>query len=597
MKMKEPAPSPPSTSSSSSSKSSSSSSFEYEFGGPIGALLTMLSLPLLTLLLTHWAGHGQIVWDEVFHLLFFHDGGQSCSSANLTGSADSSGYLNSILSMANLRSSSSLSSCSSSSSTSRIATTIDRLLHFLCPACGDDPLLHLFQCAIVIPCWFLFQVLLERLLPCELVEGAPLPTMTTQHRPHPTANGSSSSNGYEIMLNGSKSYEIVEETNGRGASSNDMPTTTTTTTKRLTYRINGHLAFWVTLLLLNVGWPTWRNIVITTTTATSLMTAYSSASASAVVLTFGKAPLTWLYDHYTLLAFVTIVYALGLSTYLYIKSYNYEVNTTTGKKVPVLLAAGGNSGNIIYDYFMGRELNPRAIKGTFDWKEFCELRPGLIGWFILNMAMLTKQYETLGYVTGSMILINIFQGMYVWDALYQERAILTTMDITTDGFGYMLIFGDLVWVPYTYSLQSRYLVDHDPYLPWYALLGIIMVNIIGYLIFRGANGQKDAFRRNPESMDVSHLTYLHTKRGTKLLTSGWWGLARKINYTGDWIMGLSWCMLCGFDSIVPYYYAIYFAILLVHRSVRDDHMCREKYGDDWDRYKEFVPYRFIPGII
>jgi protein-S-isoprenylcysteine O-methyltransferase Ste14 len=366
-----------------------------------------------------------------------------------------------------------------------------------------------------------------------------------------------------------------------------MQTTTTKTVKRLTYRINGHLAFWVTLLLLNVGWPTWKNIVTPT-------------SASVVVLSFGKAPLTWLYDHYTLLAFVTIIYALGLSTYLYIKSYSYEINsTTTGgkKKVPVLLATGGNSGNVIYDYFMGRELNPRSINGTFDWKEFCELRPGLIGWCILNMAMLSKQYNKLGYVTGSMILINIFQGLYVWDALYQERAILTTMDITTDGFGYMLIFGDLVWVPYTYSLQSRYLVDHDPYLSWYTLLCIVLVNIFGYCIFRGANGQKDTFRRNPESSEVSHLTYLQTKRGTKLLTSGYWGLARKINYTGDWIMGLSWCMVCGFDSIVPYYYAIYFAILLVHRSVRDDHMCQEKYGDDWDRYKEFVPYRFIPGII
>ena len=41
----------------------------------------------------------------------------------------------------------------------------------------------------------------------------------------------------------------------------------------------------------------------------------------------------------------------------------------------------------------------------------------------------------------------------MWDALYMEKAILTTMDITTDGFGYMLAFGDLSWVPFIYSLQ------------------------------------------------------------------------------------------------------------------------------------------------
>lgn len=44
-------------------------------------------------------------------------------------------------------------------------------------------------------------------------------------------------------------------------------------------------------------------------------------------------------------------------------------------------------GYIIYDFFMGRELNPR-IK-SFDIKFFCEMRPGLIGWvsivyFVLN---------------------------------------------------------------------------------------------------------------------------------------------------------------------------------------------------------------------
>lgn len=35
-------------------------------------------------------------------------------------------------------------------------------------------------------------------------------------------------------------------------------------------------------------------------------------------------------------------------------------------------------GNPIYDFFLGRELNPRIC--SFDFKYFCELRPGLIGW-------------------------------------------------------------------------------------------------------------------------------------------------------------------------------------------------------------------------
>jgi hypothetical protein len=59
-----------------------------------------------------------------------------------------------------------------------------------------------------------------------------------------------------------------------------------------------------------------------------------------------------------------------------------------------------------------------------------------------------------------MALVCAFHAVYVADALAHEPAILTTMDITSDGFGFMLAFGDLAWVPFTYSLQARYLADH-----------------------------------------------------------------------------------------------------------------------------------------
>jgi Delta14-sterol reductase len=37
--------------------------------------------------------------------------------------------------------------------------------------------------------------------------------------------------------------------------------------------------------------------------------------------------------------------------------------------------------------------------------------------------------------------------------------------------------------------------------------------------------------------------------------------------------------------------------LFILRAIRDDHMCAEKYGDDWKEYKKKVPYMFIPFII
>lgn len=78
---------------------------------------------------------------------------------------------------------------------------------------------------------------------------------------------------------------------------------------------------------------------------------------------------------------------------------------------------------------ISRELNPRV--GSFDIKFFVELRPGMIGWLMFNYCLAAKQYNDLGYITNSMVLVQIFQSWYVLDALWNEKAILTTIDITT----------------------------------------------------------------------------------------------------------------------------------------------------------------------
>lgn len=306
--------------------------------------------------------------------------------------------------------------------------------------------------------------------------------------------------------------------------------------------------------------------------------------AFAVGYFYFKLPVSFVYDHFLALAAAAVVFSFTLSMYLYARSFRRGS----------LLALGGNSGNVIYDWFMGRELNPR--NGPFDWKVFCELRPGLIGWVIINYCMLVKQYEIHGYVTTSMILVCFFQFLYILDALWFEQAILTTMDIVHDGFGFMLAFGDLAWVPFTYSLQARYLVDHPTHLTWYATVGIIVLNILGYVIFRGSNSEKDQFRCDPNHPSVRDLKTLPTERGTRLIISSWWGVCRHPNYVGDLIMALSWCLPCGVSHILPYFYVIYFSGLLIHRQLRDEHHCKEKYGMDWDKFCKIVRWRLIPYV-
>ena len=60
-----------------------------------------------------------------------------------------------------------------------------------------------------------------------------------------------------------------------------------------------------------------------------------------------------------------------------------------------------------------------------------DLRPSLIGWTVLNLCYMSYQRHTTGGVSLPMILVTVFQGFYTWDALWMERAILSTVDITT----------------------------------------------------------------------------------------------------------------------------------------------------------------------
>ena len=62
------------------------------------------------------------------------------------------------------------------------------------------------------------------------------------------------------------------------------------------------------------------------------------------------------------------------------------------------------------------------------------------------------------------------------------------------------------------------------------------------------------------------------------------------------MMGLAWCLPCGFGHVLPYFYIIYFTILLVHREWRDNLTCQAKYGADWDVYRQKVPWRIVPWV-
>ncbi|KAK4244234.1 putative small nuclear ribonucleoprotein [Corynascus novoguineensis] len=337
---------------------------------------------------------------------------------------------------------------------------------------------------------------------------------------------------------------------------------------------------------------------------------------------------TFIADNYLQILTANILVAYALATFVYVRSFSVKPGNPEFRQ----LAAGGVSGNMLYDWFIGRELNPRVtipLIGEIDIKEFMEIRPGLTGWILLNCAFVAKQYRTFGFVTDSIIFITVVQGLYVLDAQFMEPALLTTMDITTDGFGLMLSFGDLVWVPFIYTQQTRYLSVHPQTLGPLGLVGVGSLVLAAFAIFRLSNSQKNTFRTNPNDPSVAHLKYIETKAGTRLLISGWWGIARHINYFGDWLQAWPYSLptgLAGYTilsagtaaegairmldgrEVIPgeargwgviftYFYVLYFAVLLIHRDRRDDEKCSKKYGEDWEKYKRIVRWRIVPALL
>ncbi len=337
--------------------------------------------------------------------------------------------------------------------------------------------------------------------------------------------------------------------------------------RRLVYRLNGFLSLCVTLLVL------------------AGLLASGLVRGSVVVEQLGS----------LLVTAILFSYALAVFLYFYGTRYQPPEPIEHAVQAPPQAAEKRSFGRVVYDYFMGTGLNPRI--GKLDLKMFFESKIGMTSWIVLTLLMAHAEYERHGALSLAMIVVCLFQLVYTVDFFWFEEAMLSTWDINNENYGFMLTFAFLVWMPFTFSLQSQYLVYGAPELSALAVLGLVILNFAGYYVFRSANLQKHRFRTVPGvKIWGREPEFIQTKRGTKLLMSGWWGLARHANYLGDLMMALAWCLACGFSHIVPYFYFIYFTPLLIDRERRDDHHCAEKYGDDWKAYVKRVPYRIIPYV-
>ena len=267
------------------------------------------------------------------------------------------------------------------------------------------------------------------------------------------------------------------------------------------------------------------------------------------------------------------------------------------------------SGNHVYDFFMGAELNPRMF-GILDFKMFFEVRMPWYILFLLSCGTAARQWETYGYVSGEVGFVVLAHFLYANATSKGEELIVTTWDMYYEKWGFMLIFWNLSGVPLSYCHCTIYLANHHPdEYRWNRpfLVGLYIAYLFAYWVWDSCNSQKNRFRAMEKGTLTKRNTFpqvpwqtLHNPRtietglGDKILADGWYGMARKVHYTCDVFFATSWGLITGFNSPFPWFYPVFFVTMIAHRAWRDISRCREKYGEAWLEYERMVPYLFIP---
>ena len=287
-----------------------------------------------------------------------------------------------------------------------------------------------------------------------------------------------------------------------------------------------------------------------------------------------------LYTHFWSLFIAANLFAFVFCGILYVTGRQRQTNA----KERLFLS------EILSDLWFGIELNPTWL--GVDLKMFA-YQPSLIVLGLLNGSFAYVQYETYGQISTQMWMFQLFWWGYLATHYYYEEFMLSTWDIIAEKFGFMLVWGDLVLVPFCYSVVGWYVVDQIDPMPVSTIVGISLLYLGGLSMFRGSNAQKHSFKKDPNTTIWGKPAQTI---GGKLLTSGWWGIGRKLNYTGEICVYFVLSLTSGTDSIIPYFLPLWLCILLPHRAWRDEQRCRNKYGELWDVYCQKVKFRMVPFL-
>jgi 7-dehydrocholesterol reductase len=263
----------------------------------------------------------------------------------------------------------------------------------------------------------------------------------------------------------------------------------------------------------------------------------------------------------------------------------------------------GSTGGAIFDYFWGMELYPRLF--GWDVKMFTNCRFGMMGWGLIIISFACKQDQLYG-ITDAMIVAVILQIAYIIKFFWWETGYLRSMDIMHDRAGFCICWGCMVWLPSVYTSPTLFLVNHPNHLGYLASAAILIAGticiFINYLAdkqrqyVRSTNGDCTVWKKKPDLIFANYKTEWGEEKQSLLLVSGWWGISRHFHYLPELLAAFCWSAPALFGYYMPYFYLTFLVLLLVDRAFRQERRCAMKYGSDWDKYCERVPFRFIPFV-
>ncbi|KAI6189128.1 7-dehydrocholesterol reductase [Aphelenchoides besseyi] len=261
------------------------------------------------------------------------------------------------------------------------------------------------------------------------------------------------------------------------------------------------------------------------------------------------------------------------------------------------------SESLIRDFYFGQQRQPIVL--DMDVKAFLTNRIMCSLWASYLIAAFAKQRILFEQTTPGFVVVATLQFFYIARRLFLDPCSPDSLDNQNDKAGFYRLWGVLVLLSTLYLTPITLISQTDTTPSVLVCVFIFLSGLIAQLFTSAVDAQKMEFRKENGNVkfngkDPFYIVAKFRKEtgegATNLLIgSGFWGVARHLNYTGEILSFTLWTLPLQMQSVA--YFPLLFLILLLWNRISSDELrCLLKYHQNWIQYTNKVPYRLLPSI-